>query len=232
MADVVQWPEQILKPQTISVDIAHRNLRGPSAGSGFTQVVSNSAGIWKVTFSDIPVYTANMIKLWRTVDTLVEGQMGSISIPVWDHPRSPNSTDNYGSNIRDFYLYDVPHDDDAFFSDDSGYESTYTEVEMSQATTSGGVELRTVKGTDFELEPGHRFSYNDRLYQIQKIISQGATTARFTVRPPLREDIPNGARLEFDNPRLRVRLTSDTAMFLPLNFNQQSFPPLDFIEDV
>lgn len=228
----VFWPGNILKPQSISVDIAHRNLRGPSAASGFTQVVSNSAGIWKVTYSDIPVYSASMIKLWRAIDTLAEGQMNAISIPVFDHPRSPNATDELGSNIRDFYQNSVPHSDDTFFDDDTGYVSTYTPVYTTAAALSGTVSLSVVKGFPFELEPGHRFSINDRLYQIQRITSQSDTNATFTIRPPLRENVVSGDRLEFDNPRVTVRLTSDSSMFLPLNFNRHSFPPVDFIEDV
>ena len=53
-----------------------------------------------------------------------------------------------------------------------------------------------------------------------------------TVRPPFREAFSIGDKLEFDLPRIKVKLASDTAMALPLNFNQQSFPQLDFVEDL
>ena len=231
MTDTIYWPGEILKPQTISVDIAHRNLRSPTAANGFTQVVSNSAGIWKVSFQDIPVYTKEMIKLWRAIDTLAEGQLYPISIPVWDLPRSPGSTDDYGTNVASVVTASTPHSDDTFFSDTSGYESSYTNVYTISSATTGSVTLSLTKSAPtVTLEPGQRFSVNDRLYQIQRIQSQDASTAVIVVRPPLREDVPSGTRCEFDKPRLLVRLTDDNAMFLPLNFNQQSFPPLDFIE--
>lgn len=230
---IVHWPEKILKPQTISVDLAHRNLRSPSAANGFTQVVSNSAGIWKVSFSNIPVYSAQMIKCWRAIDTLTEGQLYPLSIPVFDHPRSPSSTDDYGSNLYRFYNNPVPHSDGAFFSDGSGYVSTWTLVFAATAGTVGATTVSVLKSPPLAtLEPGQRFSINDRLYQIQRITSQEDTTATFTVRPPIREAFSIGSRLEFDVPRLRVKLMSDTAMNIPLNFNQQTFPTLDFIEDL
>lgn len=230
---IVYWPEKLLKPQKISVDLAHRNLRSPSAATGFTQVVSNSAGIWKVSFSNIPVYSAQMIKCWRAIDTLLEGQLFPVSIPVFDHPRSPSSTDNYGSNLYNFYNSSTSHSDGVFFGDGSGYSSTWTLVFATTAGTVGATTLSVLKSPPLAtLEPGQRFSVNDRLYQIQKITSQTDTTAVFTVRPPIREAFSIGTRLEFDNPRVRVKLLSDTAMNIPLNFNQQTFPTIDFIEDL
>jgi len=233
MANPVIWPWEVLKPQSLSADISHRNLRSPSAANGFTQVVSNSAGIWRVSFSDIPVYNANMIKCWRALDMLFEGQLNSISLPVYDYPRSPSSIDDRGMNLTYFYKYASPNSDGSFFSDGSGYQSTYTNVVAASNGSVGGTTISVLKNAPLvTLEPGQRFSINDRLYQIRTITNQGATTATMTVRPPFREAFVIGDRLEFDLPRVRVKLTSDTSMYLPLNYNQHSFPTLDFIEDL
>jgi len=228
----IQWPMKILKPQDISVDISHRSLRGPAAANGFTQVVSNSAGLWKVSYSSIPVYSTSMIKLWRALDTLIEGQLNVISLPVWDYPRSPSATDELGKNLRDFYALSATHSDSSYFSDGSGYLSTYTNVYTSATAAIGTVTLSVLKTVPATLEPGQRFSINDRLYQIQRITDQTDTSATFVVRPPLREFVNLGDQLEFDLPRVKVRLASDTAMALPLDFNRQSFPTLEFIEDL
>jgi len=233
MADPIIWPWKLLKPQSISVDIAHRNLRSPSAANGFTQVVSNSAGLWKVSFASVPAYSQDMIKCWRAIDTLAEGQLNPISIPVYDWPRSPSSTDNYGRNLYDFYTSHTFHSDGSSFGDGSGYVSSYTNVISASNGTIGGTTISVIKNAPtVTLEPGQRFSINDRLYQIRTISSQTATTATMTVRPPFRETFSIGDRLEFDMPRVRVKLLNDSAMALPLNFNQQSFPSLDFIEDL
>ncbi len=233
MAEPIIWPWRLLQPQSISVDIAHRNLRSPSAANGFTQVVSNSAGLWSVSFSSIPAYSQSMIKCWRAIDTLAEGQLNPISIPVYDWPRSPSATDNYGRNLYDFYTKQVFHSDGSPFDDGTGYTSTYTNVVAASNGVIGGTTISVVKNTEnVTLEPGQRFSINDRLYQIRTVTSQTDTLATMTVRPPFREAFSIGDPLEFDMPRLRVKLLSDTAMALPLNFNQQSFPSLDFIEDL
>src|SRR6478609_3489829 len=161
MADPIIWPGDLLKPQSLSVDIAHRNLRSPAAANGFTQTVSNSAGVWRVSFSDIPVYTANMIKCWRAIDTLAEGMLNPISVPVWDYPRSPASTDDYGRNLYNFYRSTVPHSDGSPFDDDSEYVSSWTNIHAALPSTIGSVSISVSKSAPLvTLEPGQRFSVN------------------------------------------------------------------------
>lgn len=232
MTDVIMWP-QILKPQTISVDPSHRNLRGTSAANSFTQVSSNSAGIWRVSFSDIPVYSTNHIRLWRAIDALAEGQLNVISLPLFDFARSPSSDSDGGRNLYLWYNYASSHSDGSFFDDYTGYESSYTNVATSATVAVGATTIPVIKTAPaVTLEPGMHFSISDRLYRIKKVTAQDATTATLVVFPPVREFIYLSERLEFDIPRIKVRLTSDTAMKLPLNFNRQSFPSLDFVEAV
>lgn len=223
----IWWPD-ILRPQKIKIDLAHRSLRGPTAQSGYTQVVSNSAGLWTASYDSIPVYTSAMIRCWRALDSLIEGQLGIISIPAWDFPRSPNAIGELGLNIYS----NTPHDDDSFFDDDSGYQSAWTNVSVGTAASIGATTVVLSKETASTLEPGHRFSINDRLYQIKSITSQDSTSATITIRPPLREAIVVGDRAEFDYPRVKVRLTDDKAMQLDLNYNGYATPTLSFYEAV
>lgn len=230
MADIIYWPD-LLRPQAIKVDLAHRSLSGPSAQSGFSQVVSNSAGIWTATYDSIPVYSSAMIRCWRALDALIEGRQGVISIPVWDFPRSPSAADELGSNI--YNLSQAPYSDGALHSDYSGYQTTWTNVLVGENTAIGATTVTLTKNAPYvTLEPGHRFSINDRLYQIRKIESQGDTTAVVTIRPPLREAITVGNIAEFDYPRLKVRLTDDKAMQIDLDYNAYGTPSLSFMEAV
>jgi len=226
----IYWPDA-LRPQSIKVDLAHRSLRGPAAGSGFTQVVSNSAGIWQATFDSIPVYSSTMIRLWRALDAQIEGQLGVISIPVWDFPRSPSAADELGLNI--YNLPQAPHSDGAFLSDSSGYKTAWTNILVGDNASIGATTVVLTKNAPYvTLEPGHRFSINDRLYQIKSITSQSDTQAEVIVRPPLREAITIGNIAEFDFPRLQVRLTDDKAMQISLDYNAKCFPTISFYEAV
>lgn len=226
------WPTKLLKPQEISVDIAPRSLRSPTASNGFGQVVSNSAGMWRAVFSRIPVYTNSMIRAWRGIANQAEGQLNPIVIPIWDFPRSPLYNDTCNAYPG------VPHSDGSPFSDGSLYASTLTEFRTEGV--SSGVTVTVNKEVPATLEPGHRFSvrllvageYRYNTYEINRIVSQDDTTAQFIVRPPLRNSIPDDTRLEFDFPVLQVKLATDNEMFLPLDLNRRSFPSVNFYEDV
>lgn len=232
MAEII-WPWRLLKPQSVTFDIVPRSTRSPSAASGFTQTISNSAGIWKAQFSDIPVYNSQMIKCWRAIDALAEGGLNTIIIPMWNFPRSPSASGDYGRNLYDFYNRFVTHSDGTTFSDGSGYQSYWTNVVAAGAGVVGATTITALKNLPaVTLEPGMDFSINSRPYRIKKIVSQTETLATITVSPPIREVFDVGDRLEFDLPTMKAKLVNDDAMSLPLNFNQRSFPTLDFIEDV
>jgi len=232
MTDVIRWPK-VLKPQSISIDLAHRNLRGSAAASGFTQVVSNSAGLWRVTYNDVPLYSTAQIRCWRAIDALSEGQLNPISIPLYDFPRSPSSDSDSGTNLYHWYNYQVPHSDESLYDDGTGHDSSYTNIQTSATVAVGATTIPVIKTAPLvTLEPGMHFSISDRLYRIKKITAQSSGAATLVVTPPVREFIYLSERLEFDCPRIRVRLTSDSAMKLPLDFNRQSFHSLDFVEDV
>lgn len=221
------WPKDILKPQSFAIDINHRSLRGPTSASGFTQVISNSAGIWKASFSDIPVYSQSMIKLWRAIDALAEGQLNPFYIPCWEFRRAPLPT-----GVTEITEQETPHDDDVLFEDDTPYVGNINDLTVLEGAVSGSTTIKLLKVTDALIEPPNRFSINGRLYQITRIIEQTETEVSVNILPPLREPLLIGDIAEFDFPWLRVRLASDNEMNLPLNFDHDSFPTVNFIEDL
>jgi len=225
----IQWPEKLLKPQSVQADVAPRNLRGPTATNGFAQVVSNSAGLWRVVFENVPVYTREMIKTWRAIASFADGQANAILIPVYDWDRAPL---NSGLTRQSFCanVDNVTHSDNSGFSDGSFYAQGYIDVRVAEAAGIGSTTLSVTKISSADLEPGQRFSITGRLYEIKSITSQTATTATIKLSLPLRESVDTYNYLDFARPRLKVRLASDNEMHLPLNFNRQGFKSLEFIE--
>lgn len=225
----IMWPDKMLKPQAINVDLSHRSLRGPSAASGFTQVVSNSAGIWKVTFSQVPVTNPAKVRLWRMIDAQSQGMLNPISIPIYEEGRNLFAMNSTGTNI---HRNNVLHADQTYFNDGTTYLSGFMSASAQNAQNVGRTGLQITKHADFTLVPGLRFSINDKLYQIASVSSQSSNFATVQIYPPLREAVQKGERIEFDHPRIRVRLASDNEMRLTLSANQMSFPTINFIEDL
>lgn len=221
---MIIWPKEILKPQKISVDIAPRSLRSTSSSSGFMQVVSNSAGIWRAEFSEIPIYTPEMVKLWRAISNKAEGMLNSILMPVFEcYDRIPAPVSQ--QEFENKYVF---HDDDTTHDDETPFESQFVEVVTTQEAVAGDVVLNIEIIASKELEPGQRFSIDNRLYEINTVVSD----TQIKVRPPLRENVEIGKELNFDSPVCEMKLATDNEMWLPLNFNRQSFPTIRFIESL
>ena len=225
---MIIWPWRVLKPQTLSVDIAPRSLRSPSATSGFTQATSNSSGLWVATFEKIPVYSSDMILIWRSIANRAEGMLNPIAMPIYDFAQAPLTS---GFTERDLWNNGVPFSDGATFSDGGLFETTLINIQtITTDYAIGTSQISVTKTVSNTLQEGQRFSVNFKLYEIKEIVSQNSTTATFKITPNLRETILAGTHLEFDYPTVAMRLATDNEMKLPLNFNKQSFPNIKLIE--
>ncbi|RUM99038.1 hypothetical protein EET67_05210 [Pseudaminobacter arsenicus] len=218
----IRWPIHVLPARDVSFDIAPRNLAAPSSVSGATQVVSSDAGIWKAKLGGIVINRRDRVLAFRAIANLLEGRLNSILVPLCrGYQPVPAGSEP---------LYDqVPHSDDAFFDDDTGYAGRVIDV-----VTVGSMALRAVSGTVSvnyagTIEPGQHFSVGERLYRVR---SFNADTGAITFRPPLREAVPAGTNLEFDDPVVRMKLATDDAMNLDLALRRFGSPTVNFIEDL
>lgn len=218
----IRWPCEVLRPQTVAFDIAPRSLAAPPSVSGFGQVVASDAGIWKVTFGNLLVRSRSAVLAHRAIANLLEGRLNPIVVPLCrGYQPKPDGADD---------LYDaVPHSDDAFFSDDTGYVGRVVDV-----VTAGSWAARAVSGFVTvhyagQIEPGQHFSAGERLYRVRTF---DAETGAITFRPPLREAVPSGTNLEFDDLVVRVRLADDAGMDLELALRRFGNPTVQFIEDL
>lgn len=222
----IRWPDQVLSPRALSVDIAPRSLSGPSSISGAVQVVSSDAGIWRVTFEGIPVVNEQKVKAWRGVAGLLEGRLNAIVVPI-SRFYQPAWVEG-----EDELVEPVPHSDDAFFSDGSGYVGSVNEVTLAGSVAARATTANVSIAYGGTLEPGQHFSIGERLYRIRTVTYTSDTAATITFRPPLREAASLGDRLEFDDPVVRVKLATDDEMQLPLDYNRWAFVAVNFVEDV
>ncbi len=219
----IRWPVCILPPRNVSFDIAARSLAAPASIGGATQVVASDAGVWKATFGDIRVTGQDGVLSWRAIATLLEGRLGSVLVPLCR---------GYQPVLQDpDALYDpVPHDDDTFFDDDTGYAGSTTSVHFASGAAVRAVSATVTIGYGGTLQPGQHFSVGERLYRLRSVVYANDTQASITFRPPLREAVAAGIPLEFDDPVCRMRLASDGEMDLELQMRRWGSPSVNFLE--
>ncbi|MBA3576179.1 MAG: hypothetical protein H0W39_00985 [Sphingomonas sp.] len=220
----IMWPIHVLPARDVSFDIAPRSLAGPSSVSGFGQVVASDAGIWKATLASVHINSRQTRLAFRAIDTLLEGRLNPILVPLCrgDQPVPAGAVEAglYGQ---------IPHSDDAFFDDDSGYVGTVIDVVAAANVAARAVSMTVTVNYAGDIEPGQHFSVGERLYRVR---SFNEDTGAMTFRPPLREAVTAGERLEFDNPVCRMRLATDDAMNLDLQLRRFGTPTVSFIEDL
>ncbi|TPN43204.1 hypothetical protein [Mesorhizobium sp. B1-1-7] len=221
----IRWPCDVLVARDVSFDLAPRSLAGPASVSGATQVVASDAGIWKATYGSIVVNKRNAVLAHRAIAALLEGRLGSIVVPLcraWQPV--PEGAVAAG-------LYEpVPHSDGAFFSDGSGYAiGAVIDVIAAADADIRATTLTAVVNYAGDIQPGQHFSVGERLYRIR---SYDPVTGTMTIRPPLRDAVATGDRLDFDDPVCRMRLLNDDGMDLELSLRKFGTPTVQFIEDV
>lgn len=220
----ITWPIHVLRPRNVSFDIAPRSLAGPSTVSGAGQVVASDAGLWKISLGNILVHNSQERLAFRALATLLEGRLNPILIPLCraDQP-VPAGAVAAG-------LYEpVPHDDDAPFDDESEYSGTVIDVVAASAAAVRAVSMTVTVNYAGDIQSGQNFSIGERLYRVRTF---DPDTNELTFRPPLREAVEIGDRLEFDNPVGRFRLATDGEMDLDLEMRRNGSPTVNLIEDI
>lgn len=224
----IRWPDEVLRPQNVSFDLDSRSLAGPASVSGATQVVASDAGIWKATFGSVIVKSRQAVLVHRALAALLEGRLGSILVPLC-RAYGPSS-DAVLTDDEELLFAEVPHSDDAFFDDDTGYVGSLTDVVLAaNAAVRATTLVVTVNYAADDIQPGMHFSLGERLYRIR---TYDSTTGVMTIRPPLREAVTAGDALNFDDPVCRMRLANDDGLDLELALRRYGTPSISFIEDV
>jgi len=223
----IQWPVAVLPPQNVSFDIAWRSLSGPAAISGAQQVVSSDAGIWKATFGNVIINKRDAVLVFRAIANLLEGRLGRILVPLC-RGYQPKFAPDVDAGLRD----PVPHSDDAFFGDGTGYVGQTMDARLVGSLPPRAVSASIAVAYGGQIEPGQHFSMGERLYRVRSVVYTSETAASITFRPPLREATSAGTRLEFDDPVCRMKLAADDAMDLDLALRRFGNPTVNFVEDV
>ncbi len=218
------WPMAALPARDFAINPSFRNTRGAaSIATGAEQITASDAGRWKATLGGVRVGDGARRKLFRALQSLLEGGLTPILIPLCgaDQPFPAGAAKTRTP---------LPHGDGSFFSDGTGYAQDVIAVTLAAGAARRATELSVTKVQAGDLEPSHHFSIGERLYRIKAVQAQSASAATLTIWPPLREAVPAGAALRFDSPVCRMRLASDQEMDLELALRRSASLSIRFVE--
>lgn len=217
MVDPVNFPRKLLRESSHDWNIVGNTATAGQTNSASVDVRSDGGGFWSASLNDIQFWDQADARLWRAIRQLCNGGVVPIVVPRNDEICAPFPVPPYG---------DIPHSDGSILDDGSGYYQSVIDVQCH-----GGASLRAtsmVLKLNFcsPLQGGESFSiqhetFNWRLYEIATAIPIDDTYTTITFNPPLREQIVDGERIEFDRPRCTMKLANAGAM--DLNFTTWPF---------
>ncbi|MGZ2455456.1 hypothetical protein [Rhizobium anhuiense] len=224
-ADIIEWPGDMLVPGECRPNLVPFTRSGGRSLGGVQPSVRTDLGYWSIEYHDVPLYGADRMRTFEAIKDILSGSSGRIAIPIYASDRAPFVD---GIVVAPVVL---PHDDDAYLDDDTGYLQGAISIVSEGVTPIGAttMQLRIIEG-DPSLS-GTLFSFNHALYRIGQVLAVEGDVRTVRISPTVRELIPDGSSLEFDRPTCLCNLVDDRGMDNGSNMTGQESVSVSFYED-
>lgn len=221
---MITWPSGLFPATDVELSLQGRTTTGGMSVSGISQLVkTDHGGLWRFVFSGIYLRNKDQVRTWRALEGQLDGGATKLVVPICDLRHAPRP----GGALPG---PSVPHSDDTYFSDDTGYVSGVMSAVTVGAATLGASSISVNMLVGSDLMGGEHFTIDHptegpRLYRV--ITVDGDSVG---IRPTLREAVASGEVVDFDNPRCTMRLAGAEAMNLNLQLGRFGQVGVAFIE--
>jgi len=206
------FPVRLFCPPSLSVRLEGGAISCGVAPSGDAAVEAMTAGArWAMTFGETPLWDRADIMAWRTFTAATDCSAMNLIVPVWDRLYQPFASSKYegattfGQVVwRDIQTWD---EDQVHASVATTTDAHATELPIAFA---GGA---LTGGEHFSIY-GPRYGW--RLYRAIRIKADVDGVKTVEIRPPLREWVEDGTRLNFDSPRCTMHCEGDISEVVEL----------------
>lgn len=201
MPEAPTFPVCLFAFDAQEIDLERRTISGGTSINGEEDVIAtDGGGRWFADFMDGPLIERETVLAWRAFTALAEEGVQEIIVPFCDPMHQP-----YGNEHL------VPHSDDSEFEDETEYEGGGPVASIAADAALRATTVSLNIAFDQELIGGEHFSIRHptkgwRAYRVRTIVSQSATEAVVTFRPPLREAVTEGEEANFADPRCLMRV--------------------------
>ncbi|RDE07897.1 hypothetical protein [Pelagibacterium lacus] len=228
MTDIIHWPAELLAPQSSPFDLRPFSRTGGRSLGGLSRSTRTDRGWWIGSYNNIVFRRTNFdqARTWNALRVAIGGASGLVAVPVC-------STALWaGLGISDFSRPELPHDDDTFFDDDTGYTQGNVLLEMASFAALGSTVV-TLRLIDLEHVSGVRFSYQHAMYETGRVLAQPTSnTYQVEIFPAIRAPIPANAILEAERPTVLCHLASDSEMDRDPGLTGTGRASVNFVEAV
>lgn len=229
MSTIIEWPLALLTPGAVQASVVPFTRSGGTTLGGITPTTRTDLGFWSIDYGSISLRnrTRAQWQAWQAIRQKLGGRSGLIVVPVRSARSAPYSSGRFESVIE------TTHSDDTLFDDDTPYVQGAISVVSQGATAVGATSISMrIINADANLV-GVRFSYRNALYETGPVTSIDGDIWSVPIWPAVRELIPSGAELEFDQPTCLCHLAEDRGMDVDQNtLVKNSSVSVSFVEAV
>ena len=198
----VTFPHRLLR-QASQFWIEGQSLDPQQSISGAETVTPTMRGRWLASCQFVLHGEAATLE-WHAFLAQMEGRIGTTLVPAHYRWR-PRDRDGHATAFCD-----VANIAGAQTWEHFGFENT----DIRRVTVAASAPLRATQidvtlGDTTGLRPGQLLSIGERLHQVQAHWQTGGVH-RLMIRPPLRQAVAVGARVEIEKPVCRMRMTTET----------------------
>lgn len=228
MTTIVDWPST-LKPQHNIIPYLEKHVASSGASlSGVERVLVTDAGRWRYGFS-LPLRTRANVMAWKKFMVESEGRANIVRVPICDF----GIQTDIGTGALTATVADNPgvsYSDGTYHSDSTGFDQPHF------PPVSGGRGATTIKVTlassVFVPQPGHFFSYLDRLYMIKTIAVVTGLDYQITFLPRMRFPATFGGVVKFSPLTCLMRLSDESFLRADRMLLRFGDAELDFTEAI
>ncbi|WP_411033356.1 hypothetical protein [Shinella sp. BYT-45] len=228
MANIPVFPHCVLRPRQISANLVAFTRGGGRTLGGLDPATRTDLGFWSIEYGNVVLRNRDRAQwqTWQAISQMLGGRSGRIAVPVRSGLSAPYVSGRFEEQAE------VPHDDGSPFSDGSEYEQGAISIVTEGVTPIGAtqIRLRIINAADNLV--GVRFSYRHALYETGPVMDIDGDVWTVPISPSVRETIPAGADLEFDEPTCLCRLSEDRGMDIAADaIGKFASPSISFTED-
>lgn len=231
---IIYVPPSLLLHRSDTFEIVGQAVSPGVTGSGVMPLVStDGGGFWQRSIGDVVLATKEKRQAWRAIAARCDGGANPLAVPFVDIDHQPwplvggVPLTGYGA---------IPHSDDTFFSDGSGYYRPVIAAETVGAAALRATTLTIHFVNGGPLIGGEHFSINHpteshHAYRIVSVeLDEDTGDSICTIRPPLREAVADGTLLDFDKPTCLMRPFPPNSLHLVTDMIGMARPSPVFVE--
>lgn len=212
---VLSWPVALC-PRSVSFHLQNTSRSGGVSLTGTEQIVTSPAARWSASVA-LSIHTDEQVLALRALVAGLDGQAGTVAVPVFDARRAPWPLDLAGRKITPRLAA-------------SGLDPSIR-YRLAATAARGATSIAVLREHGSPLLPGQYFSIDGHLHLI--VASTSATHATtLTIRPALRVSAAANTTLELARPVSVMRLANNDEGAADLNLGRFADLTLNFVEAI